>query len=40
MFAVNKENLKELKCHIFFKKIFFLLFDRKCGHEHETIFWE
>ena len=36
MFAINKENLKRLKYHIFFKKTLSLaIVYSKCGNEYE-----
>ena len=41
MFAINIENLKILKYHIFLKKILDLsIVYKKCGHEYKKIFKE
>ena len=41
MFAINIENLKILKYHIFFKKILDLsIVYKECGHEYKKIFKE
>ena len=40
MFAINIENLKKLKYHIFFlkKTLSFSIVYSKCGHEYEKVF--
>ena len=40
MFAINIENLKKLKYHVFLKKTLFCLsfVYSKCSHEYEKIF--
>ena len=39
MSAINTENLKTLKCHIFKKNIKSIVYN-KCGHEYKKIFKE
>ena len=41
MFQINIENLKKIKCHIFFKKTISLsIVYSNCGHEYEKMFKE
>ena len=38
MFAINIENFKKLKYHIFLEALYLSIIYSKCGHEYEKIF--
>ena len=38
MFAINIENFKKLKYHIFLETLYLSIIYSKCGHEYEKIF--